>query len=263
MDCVHCNQPVSTAYCASCGQRSGVKRITFRDTIRDFWIQVAGLDGILLRTLRDLTLRPGLVALRYIAGVRVAYLGPIAYFFFMITLLLLWISVLGLDFAELIRDRQQTFNTSETSQKVSQLMAQWVSDHIKWVVFLAVPFQAFAARFLFFRKSGYNFVEHTVPLFYTTGHLFWLTMLVFTVRRFTDETMVIPSTILSLIYFGYVYTNLMRYQSKVKAFFKGLGVYLGGQLFFAIALSIIIIIALIIAALIDPTLLDGFRPSQQ
>jgi hypothetical protein len=263
MNCVSCNQPVSTAYCPSCGQRSGVKRITFRDTIRDFWLQVVGLDGILLRTLRDLTMRPGLVALRYIAGVRVAYLGPIAYFFFMITLLLLWISVLGLDFAELIRDKQQTFGTAQASQKASQLMAQWVSDHLKWFLFLAVPFQAFAARYFFFRKSGYNFIEHTVPLFYTSAHLFWLTMLFFAIRSYTgSDLFLMASSPLSLIYFGYVYSDLMRYQSKVKAFFKGIGVYFGGQILFVVSLTTVIIIVVLIAALIDPKLLEGFRPSK-
>ncbi len=266
MHCVNCNQPVSTAFCPSCGQRSGVKRITFRDTIRDFSIQVAGFDGILLRTLRDLTLRPGLVALRYIAGVRVGYLGPISYFFFMITLLLLWISVLGLEFSELIRDKQESLFSERASQPATQWMTQWISDHIKWVLFLAVPFQALAARYVFFRKSGYNLVEHTVPLFYAGGHLFWLTMLLFTFRGFTDEMMIAASSVsslLSLTYFGYVYSDLMRYQSKVKAFVKGIGVYFGGQVFFVTTLTIIVIIIVVIIGLIDPKLLDDFRPSKQ
>lgn len=263
MNCVNCIQPVSTAYCPSCGQRSGVKRITFRDTIRDFWMQVAGLDGIFLRTLRDLTLQPGLVALRYIAGVRVLYLGPIAYFFFMITLLLVWISVLGIDFAELIQDRQQALGTSDVTNQGSQWVVQWISKHLKWVLFLAVPFQAFAARYFLFRKSGYNFIEHTVPLFYTSGHLFWLTMLFFTIRSYTGGDLVLmASTPLSLLYFGYVYSNLMRYQSKVKAFFKGIGVYFGGQILFLITLTIIVIIVVLITAVIDPKLLEGFRPSK-
>jgi hypothetical protein len=226
-------------------------------------MQVAGFDGILLRTLRDLTIRPGIVAGRYIAGVRVLYLGPIAYFFFMITLVLLWISILGLDFAVLISEKQQTFLNSETSQKMSQWIALWVSDHIKWVLFLAVPFQALAARYLLFRKSGYNLLEHTVPLFYTTGHLFWLTMLVFTYKSYTGQLIIVATSVLSMAYFGYVYADLMNYQSKVKAFLKGIGVYMGGQALFAITLTIFIVVFVVIAALIDPRWLDDFRPSTQ
>jgi hypothetical protein len=193
--------------------------------------------------------------------VRVLYIGPIAYFFFMITLVLLWISMLGLDFAELVSEKQKILN-SETSQKMSRWIAQWVSDHIKWVLFLAVPFQALAARYLFFRKSGYNLLEHTVPLFYTAGHLFWLTMLVFTFKSYTGQVIIVATSLLSMAYFGYVYSDLMRYQSKVKAFLKGIGVYMGGQALFALALTILIVVFVVIVALIDPRLLDDFRPSR-
>ncbi len=258
--CPNCQAEAVTSFCPQCGQRLGVKRITLRDTIRDSWTQVVGFDGFFLRTIRDLTLRPGQVARSYINGIRVRYFGPVAYFFFMITLLLLWLSLLGLDFAELIRSKQETLSLPNNNARGMELITQWIGDNIKWVLFLAVPFQATAARAFLFRKSGFNFVEHMVPLFYVSGHLFWITMMVFTYQKFTGTIPVIFVSVISMGYFGYMYSSLMQYQSRVKAFVKGIGVYLGGQMLFAVTLTIVAVIALIVVTLINPDLLDNIRP---
>lgn len=260
ISCVNCGAPVTAAFCSSCGQRAGVKRITLRDSLRDWWAQVYGLDGIFLRTLRDLTIRPGQVARDHINGIRVKYFGPIGYFFFMITLLLLWLSILNLDFAELIQSKQRSMQIAKGSERAIAVMTGWIASNIKWVLFLAVPFQAFAARFLFFRKSGLNLVEHTVPLFYVTGHLFWLSMLTFGYRSITGD---LPSTfvsVLSILYFGFMYASLCTYQSRVKAFIKGMGVYIGGQFLFALVMVVIVVIAVLLLGYFYPQALESLRP---
>lgn len=262
MTCIHCGAEVTSRFCPECGQRVDVHRITLRDSLRDFWLQVSGLDGMFFRTLRDLTLRPGFVAREYIRGVRVRYFGPISYFFFMITLLLLWLSLLQLDFAELIQSKQAEMNLAERNNQGVERITQWVADNIRWVFFLAVPFQAFAARFILFRRSGLNFAEHTVPLFYTTGHLFWLTMATFVFRKITGH---LPSnwmSMFSIAYFGYTYTTFMDHQSRVKTFLKGVGVYVGGQFLFALTMVVVVVITVVALAFLNPDALEGFRPSR-
>lgn len=251
--CVQCGAGVSTPFCPDCGQRAGVKRLTIRDTLEDSWNNIIGLDGIFLRTLKDLTRRPAYVALSYIAGIRMRYFGPIAYFFFMITLLLLWSSILGIDFADIIRAQQEGLAIpNEESNNISESITRLFSDQIRWVLFLAVPFQAIAARYFLFRKSGYNLVEHTVPLFYTNGHMFWLTMLMVVVRKFTGEMYSVVDTVLSLTYFGYVYMGLMKYQSRTKAFLKGVVVYFSGLILFILTMIIVSILFLILLKVFDP-----------
>lgn len=262
MNCVNCGAEVQTSYCPACGQRAGVKRLTFRDTLADLWNNLAGFDGIFLRTLKDLSRHPGRVASAYIAGVRVKYIGPIGYFFFMVTLLLLWIGALGIDFADLIRDRQEGLALVQPDRKGLALMTQWIGDNIKWFLFLAVPFQAVAARVFFFRRSGYNVVEHSIPLFYASGHLFWLTMVSVLLKRFSGELYSTPMTLLTLVYFGLMYADLMNYQPRVKAFFKGLGVYLAGQLLFVATITILMVLFLLALSVVNPEALDMFRPSR-
>ncbi len=262
MNCVNCGGEVHTPYCPSCGQRAGVKRITVQDTVSDVWNSLAGFDGVFLRTLKDLSRHPGRVAGAYLGGVRVRYIGPIGYFFFMITLLLLWIGVLGVDFADVIRDQQEGIIMSQPDRKGVVMMTQWISDNIKWVLFFAVPFQAVVARALFFRRSGYNLIEHTIPLFYTSGHLLWLTMVSVLIKKFTGELYFAFVTILETVYYGYVYADLMRYQSRVSAFFKGIGVYFAGQLLFIVVIIVVMIVFLIVLSVVNPEALDLFRSSR-
>ncbi len=236
-----------------------MKRITFKDSLSDFWAQVIGFDGMFFRTLRDLTVCPGVVARDYVRGIRVRYFGPIGYFFFMITLLLLWLSILNLNFAELIRSRHDALDLVERNQRSIALVTQWMGDHIKWVLFLAVPFQAFAARYLFFRKSQWNFTEHTVPLFYATGHLFWIMMLTFAYRKVTGDLPAVYIT--TFLYFGFMYSNLITYQSRTKAFLKGMGVYISGQVLFTLVAVILVIAVILVLALVNPGALDSFKPS--
>ena len=262
MNCINCGVEASGKFCSECGQRVVVKRITLKEEWNDFWSRLYGFDGMFSRTLRELTLRPGMVAKEYIAGNRLKYYGPVGYFFLMVTLLLLLLSMMDLNFAELIRNKQDMIAIPQTNKKLTALVTEWAADNIKWIAFLGVPFQAFTARYFFFRKSGRNFLEHTVPLFYISGHLFWITILTFVYRKIADE---MPSAwigLLSILYFGYVYSTFMTYQSRMKSFMKGIGVYLGGQLMFVIMLSLVAVAAVLILSVVDPDSLDAFRPSR-
>lgn len=263
MDCINCGGEVKSAFCPSCGQRANVHRITVRDSFSDLWHQIAGLDGLFFRTIRDLTVRPGTVAREHIRGIRVKYFGPIGYFFFMITLLLLWVSSLGMDYADLITAKQSEWVPPQSNQQAMTAITAWVADNIKWVLFLAIPFQAFAARYIFFRKSGLNIAEHAVPVFYTTGHLFWLSMLLVLYRKFTGDLPTMFSAILSIAYFGYTYATMIQYQSKVKSFFKGTGVYLIGQLLFLVTIMVLTVVIILILAKVNPDVLEFFKPSKQ
>lgn len=262
MNCVNCGAEVHTPYCPSCGQRTGVKRLTLHDTANDVWNNLAGFDGVFLRTLKDLTRKPGRVANAYLSGVRIRYIGPIGYFFFMITLLLLWVGLLGMDFADVIREQQEGMSMEHGDRKGIAIMTQMISDNIKWFLFLAVPFQAVAAKVFFFRRSGHNLVEHSIPLFYASGHMFWLTMVSVLLKKTTGDLHTVWITVLEVGYFGYLYADLMSYQSRVKAFIKGIGVYFTGQLIFILAFTLVTMAFVVVLALVNPEALDMFRSSK-
>lgn len=133
-----------------------------------------------------------------------------------------------------------------------------ISENMKLVSFAIVPIQAFYSRYLFFRKSNLNFIEHTVLPFYTLGHIYWISIL--SLLSYSIFGKFIPAwvqIIVSFGYFGFAYIDMFTYQSKVKAFLKGLGIYVIAQITF----TIIGVIVGVIVVILNPDLLEMLRPS--
>jgi hypothetical protein len=88
---------------------------------------------------------------------------------------------------------------------------------------------------LFFRKAGYNLLEHSVIIFYVFGHMYWLTIISLFIFKFsgTSGRMTIQFVV-TILFFAFACSNFYTHNSKLKAFFKGMTVYLFGYLIFAI-----------------------------
>lgn len=257
MDCVNCEKEVTENFCPACGQRVNVKRITFKEGWNDFWSRVYGFDGMFPRTLRDLTIRPGHAAKKYIDGNRVSYYGPVGYFFLMITVFLLFMSMVNIEVQEFFA--QKMFMKGEPGQqKMLQSILAFISDNIKIIAFIIIPFNALAARYIFFRKSGLNFIENLVLPFYVTGHIYWLNILSVLVYLISGSFFLnLIIAIITPLYCGFAYAGLMTYQSKTKSFLKGLFVPIMGQIFMTITMLIIIYLMI----LTIPDFYEFVRPS--
>lgn len=265
MTCINCSTEFEGKFCPNCGQRASVKRITLKESWFDFWSRVYGFDGMFPRTLSDLTIRPGVAAKRFIAGNRVMYYGPVGYFFLMITVCLLLFSMIGVDYFDFIKGMQKTMGpigaSPQNSEKISDYAQRLVADNLKIFAFLIIPFQAFSARYLFFRKSGYNFLEHTVLPFYMQGHLFWFTIVLGMLYKWTGFISIVITSAVSVFYIGFGYSTMMTYQSRIKAFFKGILLYFISQLLFTVLIVIVAVLVIMGLYYFDPATFDAIRPS--
>lgn len=261
--CINCGQPITNQFCSNCGQRAGVKRITFREGWVDFWARIYGFDGMFPRTLRDLTIRPGEAARLFIAGNRARYYGPVGYFFLMITVFLLLLDLLGIDTLEFFREMSKnslapSVEKGSAEEKSSLVVLQFMSDNMKMIFFLMIPFQALLARYVFFRKSGYNFMENAVLPLYTAGHVYWIsiaTVIIYKVSGVFLRSSI--GTIISTLYFGYAYSNLFNYQPRWKSFIKGIATYYFALVSFMICASIVLFTLI----MISPSLRALFKPT--
>lgn len=243
MTCINCNKKVTVRFCSHCGQCGDVKRITLKEGWYDFWARIYGFDGMFPRTLRDLTLCPGIASREFIKGNRVKYYGPAGYFFLMITLYLLTISLLGIDLREFLSESQKAVNIFQPGdgQEMINEMAEFVSTKFKWVAFFYVPLDAFVARYLFFRKSGYNFLENAVLPFFVRWHMYWLSIISVIIYKFTGTSFLNSlSPIILIFYLGYSYSNLIDYQPKWKSALKGMGIFFCSMIILLIIVSIVV-----------------------
>ena len=262
--CINCGTEVSSKYCPNCGQSNPPRKITLTQLWSDFQARIYGFDGMFPRTLRDLTLRPGKAARVFIEGNRVLYYGPVGYFFLMITVLLLLMSVLDVNVIDFMKSAANQFNGQKSvkegsgQQKFMQSVFQFASDNMKLLSFTQIPLLAFFSRYLFFRKSGLNFLEHTVLPFYLHGHIYWVSILSVLFYKITDNFF--PpgiAMIIAPLYISFGYSGMFDYQSRTKRFFKGLGIYICAQLLFIVIIAITVILLVVF----NPEVRELIRPS--
>jgi hypothetical protein len=77
MLCENCDAPVSGEYCSSCGQAVASIDVPVVDFARDVAGEALGFDSRLRLTIGPLFLKPGLVPLEYMTGMRARFIPPI------------------------------------------------------------------------------------------------------------------------------------------------------------------------------------------
>ncbi|MGB3466922.1 MAG: DUF3667 domain-containing protein [Cyclobacteriaceae bacterium] len=253
--CINCETTLRGNYCHACGQRNISKRITIRTLVDDFTSKWLGWDNKFLRTIKALTLQPGLVANKYIGGNRVSFVGPLGYAFLTSAIMILSFNWLGVDYGELIRASQEAMSTAtnggepipEEVQELNKTLNKLMTDHVRTMLFIMIPFIVFTGYVLY--RSGsygkkYNMLELSVLHIYLAGHSVWFTILLFPVFRLIGFGYSWILTVTSMIY---VIFGMYDFHSKkgFRAVIKALVTYLIGLFLFMIVLSIFTIIYII------------------
>lgn len=80
--CPSCATVVATAHCPACGERRlGPRDLLLRNLLHQVFHELTSVDGRLVRSLREIALRPGALTLAYLQGRRRPFLGPLQLFF--------------------------------------------------------------------------------------------------------------------------------------------------------------------------------------
>ncbi len=75
--CLNCGTKLDTRFCSNCGQKNKDYRLSFKDLFSDFLEELLDLDSRVLRSVRMLFTKPGLLTSEYIKGRRISYLPPV------------------------------------------------------------------------------------------------------------------------------------------------------------------------------------------
>ena len=94
MNCRNCQTPTEGKYCPHCGQKTTVRDLTVSGVASDFLLAVTNTERGLLKTIIDLSQRPGEMIHNYIQGQRVCYFSAGKYALMMLVLFTLTLSLL-------------------------------------------------------------------------------------------------------------------------------------------------------------------------
>lgn len=94
-NCLNCGTTLVGLHCHACGQKAGAHR-SLKAILHDLIHGVLHLDGKFWHTLPLLTLKPGELTRRYIAGERAKFVSPMAIFLFSVFLMFAVFQMVGL-----------------------------------------------------------------------------------------------------------------------------------------------------------------------
>jgi hypothetical protein len=220
--CANCDARLDGAYCSQCGQEAVDLHRPFRKLLSEVIDDALSLDTRLLRTLRPLLFRPGVVIRDYLAGHRVAQVPPLR------TYLISALVFFGLFSIFPNRAKVDVFTTGEPRPTggtrvtwelpahmpvhdagYQRLVARAkanpeafvgaVGSAVPRAFFLFLPIFAVLLK-LFYRREGY-FVDHLVFSLYYHAFVFLVLLALFLVSR-TDAWL--PGSFRALVSAGLV-----------------------------------------------------------
>lgn len=168
-NCLNCEEILQPEqhFCAQCGQKTPVHRITLPHFLHEFFHAFTHTDKGIFHLLKSLAIRPGTTAREYLAGKRKRYFNPFTFF-----LIVMGIYVLtGAYFTKIpsLREPSQAvlarISTEEGKQRYIELLTRgskverFMAQKANIVAMVAVPFIALIT-WLFFYRRGYNYAEH-------------------------------------------------------------------------------------------------------
>jgi hypothetical protein len=163
MLCLNCSKEHIDNFCPNCGEKSAVKRITFKSMMEDFLSSFINMDKGLLFNLKWLTIDPKKIIAGYIKGKRKGILNPISYLLFSISLYLIILVIF--DFPK----EAVTLKGEPDSDlgKAFYGVGLFIRGHIKYFWILSIIPLGLSLKLVF---GKYNFFECFAIACFVVGH---------------------------------------------------------------------------------------------
>lgn len=224
--CKSCQGPLTGNFCANCGEKSFNKRLVFGDLLSDFMSNLFELEIPLLRTIKELTIKPGIMCRKYIQGIRKPYYKPFQYYILTLALFYLVFYAFGLEMSDFSKGFQPELPEgpfADQTQVVYDQIAQVMNDNSRLVQFVVIPFMAFFS-WLVFKKSGFNYTENFVLSLYLAAHASLIGLIIVPLSKIDFTFYFIVTGSVGTIYQIWAYHQFFQLK-LVAAVLKGLLVY--------------------------------------
>ena len=178
--CANCEKILNPgfAYCPKCGQAAHLHPINGSTLLHESIHAVTHADKGIFFLIKELAIRPGVVAREFIAGKRKKYFPPFNFFFIVVGLFVLTLtSAKTFERNESMESTRVEVREIPDPVKRNRILAKidraeaagrFMAKYSNFVSMVAVPLMA-VIFFLFYFRRGYNFTEHLVANLYFVG----------------------------------------------------------------------------------------------
>ena len=224
--CKSCNQPSSSNFCSNCGEKGSNKRLTVKDLIGDFMSNIMELEYPLLRTVKELSYKPGVVCREYVEGKRKPYYKPFQYFIITVALFYIIFFAFGLELSEVSKEfiPEGVGDNSRSVADMKTKVAGIINSYIKLIQFCVIPIISFFS-WAFFKVKGYNMVENFVMNLFLAAHGSMIGILFIPLSVIDFNVYFISSSIATIFYQIWGYKQFFEI-GALTAIAKGLIIWL-------------------------------------
>lgn len=241
LQCSNCHASLNNEhiFCSQCGQKAHLHRLSWHDVWHDAVHYFTHADKGIFHLLLQLAIKTGTVAKEFIAGKRKKYFPPFNFFLIVATIYVFIFALnaktaapadINKQHPELSRMPDLKKRESVTKMYVRADKAKvFMNRHSNTVAMLALPLLAFIF-WLWYRKAGYNYIEHLVAGMYMSGFTLLVQVLVFVpvgllMKSSTSNLMLLLFFVFQVIYFSIFYYRFIgrrTWTAALKAFFVSL-----------------------------------------
>lgn len=246
-NCPNCGQNEMKNYCPNCGEQR-YKRIVMKDILGDFMSNLFSLEGQVLRTIKDLTIQPGIMIRSYLKGKRKVYYKPFQYYILAATLYFIFFFMWGDSFMEMFSNIGANANATATAEQINSLqqrMTEFQSENVRLFNALQIPLYAWFIWLFFGRKNNYNFTESMVASLYLTAQTLLFGIISSFLVLVNPSASIIMNIIFAFIYFPWVFKQLYH-QKLLPTILKSWIIIIAVFILFGILMALISVVWIII-----------------
>ena len=248
--CRNCGTPNTQNFCSNCGEQR-YKRIVMKDVVGDFLSNLLAVEGPILKTAKDLTIRPGKMINDYLKGKRKEYYKPFQYYLLATTVYFIFFFIWGdemLAMFSVMGADANTYGTADEIKTFQQKISTFQSDNMQLLTFLQIPIYAWLIWLFFKRKSGHSFTETLVASLYILGQMLMFGIISTLFAYINPKLTFIVSIVFTLLYLPWVLMEIYQ-ENKFITLLKSWGIIALSFIIFGLLMGIIGVIWIFIIQL--------------
>jgi len=172
MVCISCGTEHDEKFCPNCGEKSGVKPITFATMTKAAINTFTNMDKGFLFNVKQLIRKPRKIITEYIKGKRKGILNPVSFLIICVSIFLLVDS--------LIKIPIEKNETESQNYSIGYAAGRFLKEYFKYFWILSILWLGISSK-LIFRK--YNYAEHLTISSFIIGLSTLIGMLFFVVDK--------------------------------------------------------------------------------
>jgi len=241
--CRNCGESSTKKFCPNCGEQQ-YKRIVMKDVLGDLISNLFELEGPILRTIKDLTIRPGKMISDYLNGKRKEYYKPFQYYILATTVYFIFFYLWGDEMMAMFSDigaSANTYGTTEEIKAFKQEMEEFQGDNQQFFIFLQIPIYSWLIWLFFRKKSGHSYTETFVSSLYILAQTLFFGIIFSFFELIHTGSSIIVNTVFMLIYLPLVLKQLYN-EPTLKTILKSIAIFVLAALIYGLLMMIASII---------------------